>query len=513
MREHDRARFDLPLVLLVAFTYLYLILFVPPWIPIDTGIGDDKLFLYEATRILKGDIIYRDFFEFYFPGADLFYAALIRLVGPRAWIPNVCLVCLGIGFVWTSTVVCRKLIGRAGMFLPGLLFLWVSFRSYLDAAPHWYSNFLIMVAMAVLAEERSGARLALAGGLSGLAACFSQNHGAVAAVGFAAFILWEGCADENGWRQISRRELNFLIPFGSVVAVFVGYCILAAGLKTFVSSTILFLLTNWRNGEVNRWSEYIVIELTSEALRHHFHLLRSSILALLIPGIYIVAIAGYMREKGSSPSESRRLIILLSAVGLATFASIINAASYWRMATVSLPAFIIVVWMLHRRIGVKAEYLLWTVTVLFMLKDIRFAQKNWKAFIDSPSGHIALSANDSESFYVWWASNTRPGQYVFDAEGWDLYFWFGLENPTKLPALFSGSFNRPEQVNDAVQDLEKHRPRLILWNSELDWTTDPPTSDTVQPVRRYLHANYRRIKVFAEDSGSQESVWERTNSY
>jgi hypothetical protein len=127
LRESARTRFGLLLALLVAFIYLCLILFVPPRTPIHTGFDDDKLFVYSATRILRGQMFYRDFFELYFPGTDLFYAALIWLFGPRAWIPNACLLGLGIGFVWTSIVLSRKLVAGASVFLPGLLFQWISF--------------------------------------------------------------------------------------------------------------------------------------------------------------------------------------------------------------------------------------------------------------------------------------------------------------------------------------------------------------------------------------------------
>lgn len=514
MREYERARSVLPLVFLLAFIYLYFILFVPPWTPIATGIDDDKLFLYEATGILKGEVIYRDFFEFYFPGTQAFYALVILLVGPRAWIPNVCLVSLGIGFVWASIVLSRKLIGRAGMFLPGLIFLWVSFHSYLDASAHWYSNILIVAAAAVLADERSRTRLALAGGLCGLAVCFSQHHGLFAALGFGAFILWEGRADANGWRQISRREIHFMLPLLLVVAVFIGYIALWAGLDTVVSSTILFPLRYWNNGEANDWSEYILIQLGSEGLRHPYHWLRLAILALLVPGIYIVSIVSYIRAAASAPTESSRRIILLSIVGLATFASIANSASYWRLATVSLPAFVVALWMLDRKFGVKAAYVLWVVTILVMLRDIRSAQKNCGPFLNTPSGRIALSATtqEYEPFYTWLSNNTAPGQWVFDADGWQVYFWFGLRNPTKLLPLNSSGYATPEQVDDAVRDLERRQPRLILWDSELDWELSQQTNNPMRPLRTYLYAHYRKIKTFAESGGS-DSVWERGDSH
>ena len=97
-----------PAVLLSTLIYLYLILFTISGTPLDTSFGDDNLFLNEATRILQGQIIYRDFFEFNFAGTQLFYALLIRLLGYRIWIPNACLIGLGAALFWTSILISRQ---------------------------------------------------------------------------------------------------------------------------------------------------------------------------------------------------------------------------------------------------------------------------------------------------------------------------------------------------------------------------------------------------------------------
>ena len=60
--------FKILFFILPALVYLYLVLFIPPWIPRDVGFGDDRLFLTEATRIVHGQVIYRDFFDLNFPG-------------------------------------------------------------------------------------------------------------------------------------------------------------------------------------------------------------------------------------------------------------------------------------------------------------------------------------------------------------------------------------------------------------------------------------------------------------
>jgi hypothetical protein len=508
------SRERLALAILLALLYLYLLLFVPLRTPIDVGLGDDRLFLEEARRILDGQIIYRDFFEFYFPGVDLFYALLFRIFGVRAWIPNLCLLALGMGLVWTGIVLSRKLVSGPSAILPGLLFLWISYRLYLDAVPHWYAILLIMIATAVLIEARSPMRLMLAGALTGLAACFAQHHGAFAAAGLAAFVLWEGRRDDDGWRQISRRELCLLVPFGSIVGLCVVYAVRQAGFNLFVSSTILFPLKYWSFLDVNRWSENTVTEIGSELLHHHLPQLRLMLLVILVPGIYLVAIAGYLRLATTTTSLNLdwRRIILLSTVGLAMFASIVNAAVFWRMAAVSLPAMVIAVWMVERGAGAKGMVALWAITLAFMIRDVRRAQTSWTTILDTPAGRVALVPDDPTSLYQWLALNTHPGEYVFEAAEWDIYFWFGLQNPTKLHRLYANGFTRPEQVADAIEDLEARKPRLIVASDDLDTATYPGATDHLGPARIYFHSHYRKLQTFVDNSTGRISVWERTDS-
>src|SRR5579863_5230853 len=222
----------------VVSLYLYFNLFTPRGVPMYLGHDDDKLFLGEAMRLLRGEKMYRDFFEFYLPGTDVFYALIMRAFGVRAWIPNVCLVAIGIAFVGLSIDISRRLIPGFAAVLPGLLFLVAAFHGYRDAAPHWYSNFLIVAALAVLIDESTRARLIVAGILIGLATFFAQHHGILAAIGIGAFIVWEGRKDALGSDRIFRRELDFIVPFALTVFACLLYFVVTAGPSAFIGATV-----------------------------------------------------------------------------------------------------------------------------------------------------------------------------------------------------------------------------------------------------------------------------------
>src|SRR5215469_8365967 len=168
----------LPIVLFVCgFVYLYLTLFATFRVPFDLSYGDNGLWFTEAQRILGGQVIYRDFFDILLPGVPYLDALLIRLFGARAWLPNVCMVSLGIAFLWASFIISCRLLSGLSALLPGFLFLVFALHNYFDPTHHLYSNLLIVVAVAVIAARRSSTRLVGAGTLCGLAAIFSQTHG------------------------------------------------------------------------------------------------------------------------------------------------------------------------------------------------------------------------------------------------------------------------------------------------------------------------------------------------
>src|SRR5882762_9051259 len=74
---------------LTALTFIvcYLRSFVFPHTPILLW-GDQLGFATKGARLLRGELPYRDFFEFLTPGTDLVYAALFRVLGTWPWIPN-----------------------------------------------------------------------------------------------------------------------------------------------------------------------------------------------------------------------------------------------------------------------------------------------------------------------------------------------------------------------------------------------------------------------------------------
>ena len=78
----------------ICVLFLYLHLFILPSTPIYYEM-DHVALLNDAWRMVQGEVIYRDFFEFTFPGAHSLYYVFERLAGPKYSIANFLILCHG----------------------------------------------------------------------------------------------------------------------------------------------------------------------------------------------------------------------------------------------------------------------------------------------------------------------------------------------------------------------------------------------------------------------------------
>ena len=79
--------------------------------------------------------------------------------------------------------------------------------------------------------------------------------------------------------------------------------------------------------------------------------------------------------------------------------------------------------------------------------------------------------------------------------------------------MFGGSgpwadstYTRPEQVQNAIEMLEKHQVQFVMWSAWLDAPRHPGDDGTAGPLRVYLRAHYHPVRDFDDQYAE---VWER----
>jgi len=483
--------------LILAAAFLYLDLFVLPATPIFVDDSDQLLHLHNATRMLDGQMIYRDFFQFVLPGTELVYLALFKLFGVRAWIPNVMLALLGLSLTWLCVFISRKLLSGSTAYLPGLLFLALAFHPVLDASHHWYSVLAVTAAIALVIEERSPQRVAGAAALCALAAYFTQARGIAAVVGLAVFLCWEHRKKRQSGRSLLKAEVILAGVFSAVIAGLNVYFVWTVGLKRFLWSTVTFGLKYYSAESLNNLQVYMPIVFA----RPHWYevpgLLPYVFIHALLPLVYLLFFARCWRESQNRPEQPWDRLMLVSLLGFLLLAGVAPAPVYWRLCTVSLPALIIFVWFLSSKgkLQFLARQMLWLGAAVMLIGFTLQQQTKWRAYFNSPIGRVAFFEPGDYERYKWVSSHMPHSKFFFDCSG-KAYFLLGLRSPTVVSFLTDTDYVRPEQVRNVIETLEEYRVTPLIWCTDLDpGVHGLHPGDHLGPLRDYLRSHYHAAET------------------
>jgi hypothetical protein len=499
----------LPGFLLFVLLFFYLNLFVLGATPILSHNGDQFVFLSNACRMLDGQVIYRDFFQFTPPGTELVYWALFKLFGVWCGIPNVMLLLLVLGFTWLSIVIARTIFEGWTAYLPALLFVLTAFLPVLDGTHHWYSLFAAMAAVALIIKRRSLGLIAGAGALCGLASFFSQNHGVSAVAGLSAFLVWEDWRERRGWRLTLRRQGILCGAFSLAVAAFHGYFVWKVGLQRYLYCLVVFGAKYYpADRPYNSIQSYM---LEPPQFLHWYNLPWQVIWFFthaLIPFVYMLFFIRLHRDAGLPVHEPWSRLMLINMMGLFLFLSVAPAPFYTRLCYVSLPALIIFVWFLNQsgRFGQVFRRLVWIGSLAWMVGMVCHRQEQWRGYITPPTGRTALLDRDEWEEYDWFSRYSRPSEYVLDCGG-KASFLYRLKGPSEAPFLSNTDYTRPEQVLRDVEGLEKYQAMTILCYDILGVGPALEPDDHLGPLRAYIHTHFHLVKAFP----GGDLVWERNS--
>jgi hypothetical protein len=506
------------LLVIASSLYLYCFAFFPLFVPVFPGQSDCDIYLSHAQRMLDGQLIYRDFFEFLTPGATLVDLLFIKLFGLRPWIPNVLILILGVGFVWVGVAISRKLMKPGIVWLPSALFL-VDVRYYLsDPGHHWYSSLAVMAGIASLIQRRTPVRIAAAGCFCGLSSCFTQTKGLFAVVGFAVFLLWDCRQRQTGRREFFRNLAWLAAGFAAILLLVNGYFIVKAGPARFFWCTIVYVLKYYPHQA--DWNSSLVFAKSLQgggaaaySFRLYENIAKSFIDVAAGPCICLLVLVRYLWRVRTNSWDDWDRPVLVAVVGLFLFLSMSPAPSPPRLVPGSLPGFVLVGWLLDSRSNVaRSLSALCSVAVLAVASySVIHSRPKEIGVLTTAQGNTGFSEDGENVFpeYQWVQRHTHPGEFFFRAGFPDINFYLDLRNPTPLPRITNNGYTTIAQVNDAIDGLERHQTRYIAWNtSYLDsipqW--ENPSDAHLQPLRDYIRTHYEPVQFF-EDSG--EVIWER----
>jgi hypothetical protein len=139
-----------------------------------------------------------------------------------------------------------------------------------------------------------------------------------------------------------------------------------------------------------------------------------------------------------------------------------------------------------------------------------------KYILDMPAGTAAFLYEPTFEKYSWIGSQTRPGEFIYEARHPNFYFPFHLRNPTSMSLIRDSEYTPQFQIEAVVEDLDENRPRLIIWPG--NWSKPLESrapDDHLDVLWQFVKNNYSMTKVFAgydngtrSDNGGSSEIWE-----
>src|SRR5438552_941777 len=153
---------------------------------------DEGIILQGAQRILRGEVLYRDFFSFFTPGSYYLQALISRILGNSFLLERTTLVLLGAAFSVLNYLLARRACSRGTAFTIAILTTATTLPYRFLVLHNWDSTLWAMLALysAVRWLESGAWSWAFAtGSLAGLTLMFEQSKGAGLCLGLAAGFL------------------------------------------------------------------------------------------------------------------------------------------------------------------------------------------------------------------------------------------------------------------------------------------------------------------------------------
>jgi hypothetical protein len=157
-------------------------------------LGDEGVVLHGAERVLRGEVLYRDFFELLPPGSVLLVSAWMKLFGPDFASVRMLVVCVIVVIAALSYTAARRVSGNRGL-AAMLVVAWAALSQggWTVINHHWFATAASMASMVVMLVALGGRRAAsgffAAGLFAGATAMIVSIRGALLCVALVGIAL------------------------------------------------------------------------------------------------------------------------------------------------------------------------------------------------------------------------------------------------------------------------------------------------------------------------------------
>ena len=467
--------------------------------PLVIGRADESVLLVGATRIMAGDVIYRDFFEFLTPLGFYFYAAVFAVGGTMLLAARVAAAVANAVTTGLVFALACRIAGPLEAAVAALMVAVVCVPAWPYASPHWLSTTLHLGVASVLLSERlresSRLRPAMAGVLGGTAFCVQQQRGVYIAAWAVTSILVLAFDHPSPvrWRS-ARRDVAWLAAGGVGVTVLVlGYAAWASSPRALYDALVRFVFENYgRFVHPVPWASLAFLAKPWFATLWP-RVFRWAPVLLVVEGMTLLHAGLYSRF--DRPERVRLCLLvlaMLSALSVRYFPDYVHVAYVMPFLLIpaarvlqALRSLPIVPRSIARGTAICVSAALLVVLLAEGGESLARAREAAPLTIDSAFGTLQGDADQARLVAAVRSAVDRdpPGErllYAFPGDVW-LYLAAGARNPTPFAILLAG-YNSQAQFDEVLADVRRRRPGTLVVNTAI-----APDGD---PVRRALERDY-----------------------
>lgn len=454
--------------------------------PQNLNPADEAIHLYDAKRILQGEVPYRDYFTFITPGYMYVMAGLFFIFGTTIETARLATAVLHGANVALIYATCRRLGVRPGLAWPAALaYPLVCQPAWPIASQHWLSTFLCVLALFICSGVRQRSRgLVAAGIVLGLLVGVQQHRGAFMAAGVFAWILLDR-AVERRFRPVSGPVLAPVARLAGgvlIVAAPLSLAIIAAaGLEPVWADLVVFPLSTYRPKFKSEWGHVVPLLAWQGSFTFPGFLKALPAVLPVALGRLVVLLVSRRDEV-----EARRLTLLI-AFCIASVLSIAYYPDFIHIAFIA-PAFLVTIahcveWpvrLLPTGGPLRAAAALAAVAFL-VLSGARLYRNFWRAWEAHPHsrttafGRIDFANPVEIELYdtLRELMRTAPSRYLYCYPIVShLYLMVDATNPTPYGFFFT-AFNGIEQAADVIRNLSAKQPPYIVFLDPFVAADDP----------------------------------------
>jgi hypothetical protein len=447
------------------------------WYPHVLGESDEALVLYEAARLLHGDLFYRDMFEIITPGTQYVLALFFALLGTTFAAARLATALVHGTIVLLVYRGSRALGARPGLAaVAGVAHVAAGFPAWPYASPHWLGTLLTLAVLVILIEHphpRRRVTLAL-GVILGLLVTVQQQKVPAIAAGTAIVLAVQYALDRppgGSWRPLLAR-LGMVAAGGALVVVpFLLFVLATAGFEepfnALVRHTVYYRSVariGW--GGIGYWNK-------NEAANSFPQLLGVAPIALgLVAAARLIAAAltrdGLRRRR---KLLTVAIFLAFAAASVAYFPDFIHLAFIapvvWMLAAETVE------WVLDTTLSLRRARVVGgvataaaLVAVVLHLQAVRARTQATHPIVhDTPIGRIAFRKQSIIDFVE--RARTRLADAgateVYTHPGYtSLYLLLGVRNATRFQMAAPG-YNSPAELEEIIAVLgRKQLPYLIV---------------------------------------------------